>query len=373
MAPRRFGMDVASMAVALTEQLRRPLPRPATGPLAAGTWLVLAGVAFAGGGAGGPAEPTANRTAFRPADALSAGAAGFTESAAAPQPDGTPEVGEWAPDYETALVTAAATGRPVVVHLYAPWCGPCAKMEHEVLDEAPVLAELGGTGVVGVRVDVDDREDLAEKYAVTALPMDVFLTPAGELLTTAVGPAGAADYAGRLARVAAHVAPVPAEGEAACDTCEFDDPRELLAGLAKGRTAADPAAAGVGLRGYSPVSLIDGRVWVKGDAAFSWYADGVTYHLADAAELSRFRANPEKYAPQLSGFDPHLLSTTGRAVPGRARFGAFYDGKLFLHATDANRRAFMDDPAGHKLPARVFAPVTEVAAKATAGGEMMGS
>ena len=290
-----------------------------------------------------------------------------------PQPDGTPEAGAWAADYETALVTAAATGRPVVVHLYAEWCGPCAEMEEHVLDAAPVLAELGGEGVVGVRVDVDDREDLGEKYAVTALPMDVFLTPEGEVLTTAVGPADAAGYAGRLGRVAAHVAPVPAEGEVACDTCETDDPRELLAGLAKDRAADDPAVDGIGLKGYSPVSLIDGKVWVKGSAAFSWYADGVTYHLADAEELSKFRADPAKYAPQLSGFDPHLLSTTGRAVPGRPQFGAFYEDRLYLHATDANRRAFIADPAGHKLPARVFAPVTEVAAKAPAAGEMVGS
>ena len=367
MVNRRFGRDAASVISA-------PVPRgPRRGVLAAATWLAFAGVALGNGGGGGSvAEPAAERTAgFGPSDALPAG--GETALAPVPQPDGTPEAGAWAADYETALVTAAATGRPVVVHLYATWCGPCAEMEEHVLDAAPVLAELGGEGVVGVRVDVDRREDLGEKYGVTALPMDVFLTPAGEVLTTAVGPADAAGYAGRLGRIAAHVAPVPAEGAAACDTCDADDPRELLADLAKGRAADDPDAEGVGLKGYSPVSLIEGKVWVKGSAAFSWYADGVTYHLADAEELSKFRADPAKYAPQLSGFDPHLLSTTGRAVPGRPQYGAFYEGKLFLHATDANRRAFIADPAGHKLPARVFAPVTEVAAKAPAGGEMLGS
>ena len=376
MAHRRFGLDAASevFAADVSQTLRRAT-------LAGGTWLVLAGATLAadgGDGAAGGAEAAGassvtERTAgFAAADALSAGRVERLD-ATAPQPDGTAEVGEWAADYETALVTAAATGRPVVVHLYAAWCAPCAKMEKDVLDEAPVLSKLGGTGVVGVRVDVDERQDLAEKYAATALPMDVFLTPEGDVLTTAVGPADAADYAGRLGRVAAHVAAVPAEGETACDACETDDPRELLADLAKGRAADDPAAAGVGLRGYSPVSLVDGRVWVKGSAAFAWYAGGVTYYLGSAEELSKFRADPEKYAPQLSGFDPHLLSTTGRAVPGRSRFGAFYKGKLYLHATDANRRAFMADPAACKLPARVFPPATKLAAKHAAGGEMMGS
>ena len=385
MAHRRFGMDAASVVSAAFPALDRAAPRRAVlaPALAGATWLALAGVAFGadGGngavpGTGAEAVVTGRTAGSGPSDALSAGAAeiaGDEVVDAAPQPDGTPEAGAWAADYETALVTAAATGRPVVVHLYAEWCGPCAKMEEHVLDAPAVLDELGGEGVVGVRVDVDEREDLSEKFGVTALPMDVFLTPEGELLTTAVGPADADGYAGRLGRVAAHVAPVPEEGELACDACETDDPRELLAGLAKDRSAGDPAVDGVGLRGYSPVSLIDGKVWVKGSAAFSWYADGVTYHLADAEELSKFRAAPAKYAPQLSGFDPHLLSTTGRAVPGKAKFGAFYQGRLFLHATDANRKAFIADPAGHKLPARVFPPVTEVAAKAAATGEMMGS
>ena len=355
----RLGMDAASVPFA-----RRTFASP--GPLArrmlaVGTWLVFAGVACGADGGDGANGGTA------PAPAAADGAV----RDAAPQPDGTPEVGAWAADYETALVTAAATGRPVVVHLYAEWCGPCAKMEANVLDEAPVLDKLGGEGVVGVRVDVDEREDLSEKYGVTALPMDVFLTPAGEVLTTAVGPADAADYAGRLGRVAAHVAPQPAGGAEACGHCETDDPRELLRDLA---VAREPDAGGPGLMGFSPVALVEGKVWVKGSPTFAWYCDGVTYHLSSAEELSKFRANPAKYAPQLSGFDPHLLSTTGRAVPGEAEFGAFYQGELYLHATDANRRAFMADPAGHELPRRVFPPATDVAARgAGADDGMMGS
>ena len=391
MPARRHGPDAAPVVSSHAAPGRRKAGPPAapagrvrrTAGLAAATWFALAGVSGAGdGGVVAPADPAERTAGFRPSDALSAGTAALAPVAegaavdAAPQPDGSPEVGAWAADYETALVTAAATGRPVVVHLYAEWCAPCAKMEKTVLDAPPVLEKLGGAGVVGVRVDVDAREDLSDKYGVTALPMDVFLTPEGEVLTTAVGPADAGEYAGRLGRVAAHVAPAPAEGAEACDTCATDDPRELLAGLAADMSADRSAdaddAAGPGLLGYSPVALVEGKVWEKGSAAYSWYWDGVTYNLASAEELSRFRADPAKYAPQLSGFDPHLLSTTGRAVPGRARFGAFYRGHLFLHATDANRRAFMDDPAGHALPTRVFPPATDLAAAGPAG-EMLGS
>ncbi|WP_171184793.1 thioredoxin family protein [Alienimonas chondri] len=323
-------------------------------------------------------KPPAERTAgYRPsvstvAPETTLRPAGIGSTIAEAEPDGKPQPGCWVEDVETARVTAGATGRPVVLHFHAEWCRPCQEMEHNVLGDPAVLAQLGGDGVVGVKVDVDEHEDLAEEFGVTALPADVFLQADGTLLTRAVGPTDAAGYAGRLSRVAAHLPATDAADLLECPKCEPGDPAELLEEWARRR---GPGCIELGLKGYCPVSLIDGRVWEKGEAKFAWSFGGVAYHLKDAATLAKFRANPSRYAPQLSGYDPHLLSTTARAVPGRAEFAAFYEGNLYLHATEASRKAFIADPAGHALPQRIYPSAADVAKTAaeTDDDPLMGS
>jgi thiol-disulfide isomerase/thioredoxin/YHS domain-containing protein len=349
-----------------------PFPRPADVLVSRTAWLgatLLVIVNLMGSATGG--EPPVERTTgFRPSTSAGTSA---SASASVTVPDGKPEAGRWAEDVETARVTAAATGRPVVLHFFAEWCGPCQTMEKNVLDRPEVLAELGGDGVIAVRVDVDAHEDLAEQYGVGALPTDVFLKSDGTVLTRAVGPTDAAGYAGRLARVADHLPSEDAANLLECPKCEPGDPVELLEEWARRR---GPGCIELGLRGYCPVSLVDDRLWEKGEAKFAWSVGGVTYRLKDANALAKFRAEPTRYAPQLSGYDPHLLSTTARAVPGRAAFAAFYDGHLYLHATEASRRAFIADPAGHRLPQRIYPSAADVAGAGGAaenGHETVGS
>uniref|UniRef100_A0A0X3NKR4 Thioredoxin n=1 Tax=Schistocephalus solidus TaxID=70667 RepID=A0A0X3NKR4_SCHSO len=57
-----------------------------------------------------------------------------------------------------------ATG-PSIVDFYATWCGPCKML-------APKLEKLAEDtkNVVFLKVDVDECEDLAQTYEVTAMP-----------------------------------------------------------------------------------------------------------------------------------------------------------------------------------------------------------
>jgi len=64
----------------------------------------------------------------------------------------------------------AAGGKLVVIDFFATWCGPCKMI-------APHLEEMDKTmdDVVFLKVDVDECEDIAAEYNITAMPTFIFL------------------------------------------------------------------------------------------------------------------------------------------------------------------------------------------------------
>ncbi len=86
----------------------------------------------------------------------------------------------------------------VLMKFGATWCGPCRRVDRE-------LDRLAGTvtGLEIVRVDVDERPDLARQYNVSGIPHLVLLR-GGETLDTLVGYRSAADlqrWANRFGRL----------------------------------------------------------------------------------------------------------------------------------------------------------------------------
>jgi len=71
-------------------------------------------------------------------------------------------------DFNSQL--AAAGGKLVVVDFHATWCGPCKMI-------APHMEEMSKTmqDVVFLKVDVDDCEDIAAEYKITAMPTFIFI------------------------------------------------------------------------------------------------------------------------------------------------------------------------------------------------------
>lgn len=247
----------------------------------------------------------------------------------------------WKTDLDAALQQAKETGRPVLIHFYADWCGPCRQMESTVLNSSKVL-DACRTACIAVKVNLDHHEAVAQKYGVAALPTDVFVSPTGEILGRHVGKASIDQYVARMTDAAAQVDPATTTAEMTSDVTD------LLTQLA--------SSFGVGLEGYSPVALTVDRVWTKGNPEFAWRHAGVMYHLADAQELEQFKADPEKYAPRYSGFDPLILSVEGEAVPGQIVFGSFFEDRLHLHATKESRESFLKNPSGYPAPDKLEVP-----------------
>jgi hypothetical protein len=89
---------------------------------------------------------------------------------------------EWREWSEAAFDEARGAGKPVLLALTANWCADCHEMDVETYGEPRIAANLND-GFVPIRVDVDRRPRVRERYNMGGFPSTVFLTPDGELLT----------------------------------------------------------------------------------------------------------------------------------------------------------------------------------------------
>ena len=93
--------------------------------------------------------------------------------------------GLWLQHPDAAFAQAAAEDRPLVIVFHADWCPVCQRMERTTFQDAEVVERL--RSVVPLKADVDEQQDLADRFGVTALPTTVVVTPAGETVTFKLG------------------------------------------------------------------------------------------------------------------------------------------------------------------------------------------
>jgi protein disulfide-isomerase len=106
-----------------------------------------------------------------------------------------------------------------------------------------------------------------------------------------------------------------------------------------------PTSAPLCLDGFCPVTLIDKTQWAPGDRRYGAIHRGRTYLFAGPKEQSLFLADPDRYAPMLSGNDVVLAKEQGQAVSGMRGHGVVYSNHIFLFADEVSLGKFSKNPA----------------------------
>jgi len=122
---------------------------------------------------------------------------------------------------------------------------------------------------------------------------------------------------------------------------QASSPSQAAAPRAKVIPAGNPP---LGLDGCCPVTLVEQQRWVPGDRRWGAIHRGRTYLFVGPEEQRRFLADPDRYAPVLSGYDVVLAVEQGRQVPGTREHGVFFDGYVYLFADEITLRQFSDRP-----------------------------
>jgi YHS domain-containing protein len=85
----------------------------------------------------------------------------------------------------------------------------------------------------------------------------------------------------------------------------------------------------IAVEGFDVVSYFDNKP-MEGDEEKQFVYKGVTYLFANAGNMAKFKANPEKYEPAYGGWCAYAMGETGEKVKVDPETYKILDGKLYL-------------------------------------------
>lgn len=98
------------------------------------------------------------------------------------------------------------------------------------------------------------------------------------------------------------------------------------------------------LDGFCPVTLAANEKWQQGDPQWGAIHRGQTYLFTNQRYQKMFLADPDRYSPMLSGYDPVRYIERGETVPGLRKHGMWCNGKMYLFADEGSLDRFWGSP-----------------------------
>jgi len=83
------------------------------------------------------------------------------------------------------------------------------------------------------------------------------------------------------------------------------------------------------IQGYDPVSYFDYNP-VEGESKWATNYKGVIYQFSSAANLAKFKANPDRYEPVFGGWCAYAMGESGEKVKVDPETFKIVEGKLYL-------------------------------------------
>src|SRR5258708_17553079 len=125
-------------------------------------------------------------------------------------------------------------------------------------------------------------------------------------------------------------------------TCACSASMSSSTALAEQATSA--SGPGIALDGHDPISYFDAGRPEKGSSQFSFAFDDAVYWFKSADHLTKFAADPERYAPQYGGYCAITMSG-GEKGPANPEAWSISDGKLYVFAVERGVEKFNSKPS----------------------------
>jgi YHS domain-containing protein len=260
----------------------------------------------------------------------------------------------WREDYGSALDLARTGNRLLWIQFTGPWCPNCTRMERDSFPH-PAIVEHSERSFLPVKLRSDLNEQLAAAFNLTAIPATIIVAPNRDVIGFHQGYLGPEELnallSDCLARSALAPGPEAKEREA--------KPQSGNSGAKDKGPEAEPELA---LSGYCTVSLVQDRKLIKGQADHSIVHEGRVYRFATFEASVRFRQAPAQFLPWNHGACPVTHVDDGLSKPGEARWGALYAGRLFICASESNRRRFIENPDRYATAEEIERPDAQTVA-----------
>jgi YHS domain-containing protein len=120
----------------------------------------------------------------------------------------------------------------------------------------------------------------------------------------------------------------------------------LFATLSFAAGATNVDKSGVAVHGYDPVAYFTDGKPMKGSAERSFAVEGVTYWFVNDQNLTAFKADPAKYAPQYGGYCAYGVAQGYKPDIDPTAFKVV-EGKLYLNLSPDVQSRWVKDIPGY--------------------------